>query len=107
MLSQSDFSIRNLTAWPLLKWQNSPLFRPEKNWKKRQNKNSEGEFCSMGANSQQGWALFLFLLGFTFLVAGLYGLGPLFVIGSLVCLIVSTVWFIRIKPLEHSEPTKA
>jgi membrane-bound ClpP family serine protease len=60
----------------------------------------------MGANSQQGWALFLFLLGFTFLPAGLYGLGPLFTVAGLVCLVVSAVWFIRIKPLEHMDSGK-
>ncbi len=58
----------------------------------------------MGANSQQGWALLLFLLGFTFVPAGLFALGPLFIIAGLVCLIASVVWFIRIKPLEHSQP---
>ena len=60
----------------------------------------------MGANSQQGWALFLFLIGFTFFPAGLYGLGPVFALAGLACLIVSTIWFIRIKPLEHAEPGK-
>lgn len=61
----------------------------------------------MGANSQQGWALFLFLVGFTFLPAGLFALGPLFSLIGLACLVVSTVWFIRIKPLEHLESGKA
>ena len=32
----------------------------------------------MGANSKQGWYLLLFLVGFTFLVAGLVYLGPIF-----------------------------
>ena len=58
----------------------------------------------MGANSQQGWALLLFFLGFTFVPAGLFALGPLFTIAGLVCLIASVVWFIRIKPLEHNQP---
>jgi len=31
----------------------------------------------MGANSQQGWALLLFLIGFTFFPAGLFALGPI------------------------------
>lgn len=57
----------------------------------------------MGANSQQGWALFIFVIGFTFLPAGLFSLGPIFVVIGLVCLIVSAVWFVRIKPLEHGE----
>ncbi len=57
----------------------------------------------MGANSQQGWALLLFLIGFTFLPAGLFALGPIFVIAGLVCLIASFAWFMRIKPLEHLE----
>jgi membrane-bound ClpP family serine protease len=58
----------------------------------------------MGANSQQGWALLLFIVGFTFLPAGLFSLGPLFSILGLVCLIASAVWCYRIKPLEHGEP---
>jgi hypothetical protein len=57
----------------------------------------------MGANSQQGWALLLFLLGFTFLPAGIFALGPIFSLFGLVCLIVSAVWFMRIRPLEHAE----
>ena len=60
----------------------------------------------MGANSQQGWALFLFLVGFTFVPAGLISLGPLFVIAGLACLVASAVWFIRIKPLEHTDSSK-
>jgi membrane-bound ClpP family serine protease len=55
----------------------------------------------MGANSQQGWALLLFLVGFTFLPAGLFALGPLFTILGLVCLVAAAVWCRRIKPLEH------
>jgi hypothetical protein len=61
----------------------------------------------MGANSQQGWSPLIFLIGFTFLPAGLFALGPLFSLIGLACLVVSTVWFIRIKPLEHLEPGKA
>ncbi len=57
----------------------------------------------MGANSQQGWSLLLFLVGFTFLPAGLFALGPIFSIAGLVCLIAAAVWFYRIKPLEHLE----
>jgi len=57
----------------------------------------------MGANKQQGWGLLLFLIGFTFLVAGLFALGPLFWIVGLVCLIASAIWCYRIKPLEHLE----
>ena len=57
----------------------------------------------MGANSQQGWALLVFLVGFTFVPAGLFALGPLFVIVGAACLIASLVWFIRIKPLEYSQ----
>jgi membrane-bound ClpP family serine protease len=55
----------------------------------------------MGANRQQGWALLLFLVGFTFLVAGLFALGAIFSLVGLVCLIASAVWCYRIKPLEH------
>lgn len=58
----------------------------------------------MGANSQQGWALLLFIVGFTFLPAGFFALGPLFSILGLVCLIASAVWCYRIKPLEHGQP---
>ena len=55
----------------------------------------------MGANRQQGWALLLFLVGFTFFVAGLFALGAIFSIVGLVCLIASAIWFYRIKPLEY------
>jgi hypothetical protein len=58
----------------------------------------------MGANSKQGWYLFLFLIGFTFLPAGLAYLGPLFSLVGLACLIISAVGFYRIKPLEHLVP---
>ena len=61
----------------------------------------------MGANSKQGWYLFLFLIGFTFLPAGLVYLGFLFSIAGLACLIVSAVGFISIKPLEHETPAPA
>ena len=55
----------------------------------------------MGANSQQGWALLIFVIGFTFLPAGLFALGPIFSIIGLVCLIVGLMWCYRLKPLEH------
>ncbi len=58
----------------------------------------------MGANSKQGWYLFLFLVGFTFLPAGLVYLGYLFALLGLACLIVSAIGFIQIKPLEHEQP---
>lgn len=58
----------------------------------------------MGANSQQGWSLLLFLVGFTFLPAGLLILGPIFSITGVVCLVASAIWFYSIKPLEHLEP---
>ena len=57
----------------------------------------------MGANRQQGWALLLFLVGFTFFVAGLFALGAVFSLVGLVCLIASAVWCYRIKPLEHQD----
>ena len=37
----------------------------------------------MGANSKQGWYLLVFIVGFTFLVAGLAYLGPLFTLVGL------------------------
>lgn len=58
----------------------------------------------MGANSKQGWYLFIFLLGFTFLPAGLAYLGPIFDIFGLACLVVSVIGFIQIKPLENAMP---
>ena len=58
----------------------------------------------MGANSQQGWALLLFVVGFTFFVGGLFALGPIFAILGLTGLIVSLVWCYRIKPLENDVP---
>ena len=60
----------------------------------------------MGANSKQGWYLLLFIVGFTFLPAGLAYLGPLFSLVGLVCLIASLVGFYRIKPLEHAVTPK-
>ena len=58
----------------------------------------------MGANSQQGWALLLFVIGFTFLAAGLFALGPIFTLVGLVSLIASAIWCYRLKPLEHMAP---
>lgn len=60
----------------------------------------------MGANSKQGWYLLLFLIGFTFLPAGLAYLGPFFSLAGLACLIASAVGFYRIKPLEHLVPPR-
>jgi hypothetical protein len=61
----------------------------------------------VGANSQQGWSLMLFLIGFTFLPAGLFALGPIFTIAGLACLIVGLVWTYRLKPLEQAEANKS
>lgn len=58
----------------------------------------------MGANSKQGWYLFLFLIGFTFIPAGIAYLGFLFTLVGLACLIASLVGFYQIKPLEHGQP---
>jgi hypothetical protein len=58
----------------------------------------------MGANSKQGWYLLVFIVGFTFFVAGLAYLGPFFSLVGLACLIGSLVGFYRIKPLEHAAP---
>jgi hypothetical protein len=57
----------------------------------------------MGANSKQGWYLFLFLIGFTFVPAGIVYLGFLFTVLGLACLIISLVGFYRIRPLEFSD----
>ncbi len=57
----------------------------------------------MGANSKQGWFLFLFMIGFTFLVAGLAYLGFVFGLAGLVCLIAALIGFHQIKPLENDE----
>ncbi len=57
----------------------------------------------MGANSKQGWYLFLFLIGFTFVPAGLVYLGFLFTLVGVACLVVSLIGFYQIKPLEHGE----
>jgi membrane-bound ClpP family serine protease len=57
----------------------------------------------MGANSKQGWFLFLFLIGFTFVVAGLIYLGVIFALVGLAFLIASLVGLHQIKPLEHGE----
>jgi len=56
----------------------------------------------MGANSKQGWCVFLFLIGFTFLVAGLAYLGLIFALAGLIILIISLVGFYQIKPLEDA-----
>jgi len=55
----------------------------------------------VGANSKQGWCLFVFLIGFAFLPAGLAYLGPLFTLFGLACLVASLVGFYRIKEPEH------
>jgi hypothetical protein len=55
----------------------------------------------MGANSKQGWYLFLFLVGFTFIPAGLVYLGVIFTLIGVAALIASIVGFIQIKPLEY------
>lgn len=60
----------------------------------------------MGANSKQGWYLFLFLVGFTFLPAGLIYLGAIFSLIGLVCLVASCIGFYQIKPLEHEVPVE-
>jgi hypothetical protein len=63
----------------------------------------------VGANSKQGWCLFAFLIGFTFLPAGLAYLGPIFAALGLVFMIGASIGFVRIKPLEHrgeSEPAR-
>ncbi|MGH7781060.1 MAG: hypothetical protein ACREQR_14675 [Candidatus Binataceae bacterium] len=56
----------------------------------------------MGANSKQGWCVFLFLVGFTFLPAGLAYLGVVFTLIGLVALIASIIGFIQIRPLEFA-----
>lgn len=60
----------------------------------------------MGANSSQGWCLFLFLVGFTFLPAGLAYMGPIFALIGLACLVASLIGFYRLKPLEEGDARK-
>ncbi len=55
----------------------------------------------MGANSKQGWFLFMFLIGFTFLVAGFAYLGVVFALVGLAFLIASLVGLHQIKSLEY------
>jgi hypothetical protein len=55
----------------------------------------------MGANREQGWSLLVFVIGFTFFVAGLFVLGPISWVIGLLCLIAAAIWFYRLKPLEH------
>jgi hypothetical protein len=54
----------------------------------------------MGANSKQGWYLFLFLVGFTFLPAGLAYLGAIFTLIGAIAMVASIIGFIQIRPLE-------
>lgn len=54
----------------------------------------------MGANSKQGWYMFLFLVGFTFLPAGIVYLGAIFTLIGAIALVASFIGFIQIKPLE-------
>jgi len=58
----------------------------------------------MGANKEQGWSLLIFVIGFTFFAGGLFALGPISTLVGLVCLIVSCIWFYRIKPIENNAP---
>ena len=58
----------------------------------------------MGANRRQGWGLLAFVVGFTFLPAGLVYLGPLFTLVGLACLVGSAIALRQIKPLEHGVP---
>jgi hypothetical protein len=58
-----------------------------------------GEYL-MGSHSKQGWFLFLFMVGFTFLVAGLAYMPIIFALLGLIAIIVSLVGFHQIKPLE-------
>ena len=60
----------------------------------------------MGANSKQGWYIFLFLVGFTFLPAGLAYLGLIFTLFGLICMVAACVGFYQIKPLEHEVPAE-
>ncbi len=55
----------------------------------------------MGANSRQGWFLFIFLIGFTSVVAGFAYLGFTFALLGLAFLIASLVGLHQIKPLEN------
>jgi hypothetical protein len=58
----------------------------------------------LGANSSQGWYLFIFLMGFTFFPAGIMYLGPIFTIVGAIMLIASAVGFYRLKKQEEQLP---
>ncbi len=56
----------------------------------------------MGANSKQGWYLFIFLLGFTFLPAGLVYMGAFFSVVGAILLVASLVGFYTLRQEEKN-----
>jgi hypothetical protein len=58
---------------------------------------------SMGANASQGIGILTFLLGFTALSVGLARGGVIYYLASLALLGLSTVTFLKCKPLENAE----
>ncbi len=59
----------------------------------------------MGANSTQGWAVFLFLAAFMFLSWSLFADGSVvFLLLFLVTAAASVALFLKVKPLEHAKP---
>ena len=58
----------------------------------------------MGANSTQGLAVLLFLIGFTFLSGAMFtGGGVLFLLLFAVSTAASVALFLKCKPWEHKE----
>jgi hypothetical protein len=58
----------------------------------------------MGANRQQGWAVFVFLIGFSLMMAGFAYLGPIFYLVGIALLVGSLIAFYQLKPLEGEVP---
>lgn len=61
----------------------------------------------MGANSKQGWCVFVFLLGFTCLPAGLAYLGPVCSVLGLIFLIGSAIGFYSLKKEDAAQEKEA
>jgi hypothetical protein len=58
----------------------------------------------MGSTSTQGWCLLAFLLGFTLLPAGLFGLGWIATLAGLALLVAAASGFRSIRQQEEGGP---